>query len=351
MNVLMIGVDEKTKGGMWTVAKHYLSDTYLSREIRLKYIATATAGSKVNKILHFLRAMFDILFELLFHQWDIVHVHMAERGSFYRKRIVIAVSRLLGRRVVLHMHGAEFETWYHSLPDKRKHLVEKCLNEADCILILGEYWRSFIASLIKDPQKITVLYNAVHVPGENRYSPGAQHLLFLGEVGQRKGIYDLLTALTLIDPALPKENTLLIFGPNPDGDICERINHLGLNGRVRYMGWLDEGRKAEIFSKTAVNILPSYHEGLPMAILESMAHGIPNIATNVGAIPEAIHDNNGAIIAPGDRRALAEQILHLVLNDAKRMEKSHRAHQTALQRFSMEHHAVQLVNVYRSLLK
>lgn len=351
MKVLMVGVDEKTKGGMWTVAKNYLADEHLAREIGLKYIATATAGSKAEKISRFLRAMIHISYELLLRRWDIVHVHMAERGSFSRKRIVIAFSRLFHCRVVLHMHGAEFETWYHSLPERKKLRVRKCLDDADRILILGEYWRSFIASLINDPQKITVLYNAVHVPKENRYCEGAQNLLFLGEVSQRKGIYDLLKALALIDHALPKEHVLWLYGPNPDGDIQEQIHRLNLDKRVHYMGWLDDGRKEEVFAQTAVNILPSYHEGLPMAILETMAHGIPNIATNIAAIPEAINDKNGVMIVPGDIGALAKQILHMVLDEAERKEKSHRAHQTALQQFSMERHAEQLVREYRGVLK
>ena len=50
-----------------------------------------------------------------------------------------------------------------------------------------------------------------------------------------------------------------------------------------------------------VNILPSYNEGLPMTILETMAYGIPNISTSIASIPEVLHNNdNGFLVKPGD---------------------------------------------------
>ena len=56
-------------------------------------------------------------------------------------------------------------------------------------------------------------------------------------------------------------------------------------------------------------VLPSYHEGLPMAILEGMAAGKAIISTTVGAIPEVVTGENGALVEPGDVIALAQALL------------------------------------------
>lgn len=76
-----------------------------------------------------------------------------------------------------------------------------------------------------------------------------------------------------------------------------------------YKGWLDKSKQNEVFSNIALNVLPSYNEGLPMSILETMAYGIPNISTRVAAIPEVISDKNGYLIYTGDKKALKEAIL------------------------------------------
>lgn len=351
MKVLMVGVDEKTKGGMWSVARGYLQDQTYREATGVKYVATATVGSSVKKLLFFGLGFTKIFWLLLTQKWDIVHIHMAERGSVYRKFAVAKLAKLFDCKAVVHMHGAEFEPWYNGLPEKRKAFVRQGLNGLDAVLILGEYWRLFISSLMEEKQKVKVLYNAVPVPQNNRYRADAGNMLFLGEVGQRKGVYDLLAALRIIDSQLDAHCQLLIYGPNPDGDIAERIEKQNLQHRVRYMGWADPSQFEQLFSKVAVNVLPSYHEGLPMTILETMAYGIPNITTAVAAIPEAVNHENGALLQPGDPQMLASAILSLMCNPQLRKEKSENAYQTMVRIFSTEQHIGNVLQLYEEIIK
>ena len=120
---------------------------------------------------------------------------------------------------------------------------------------------------------------------------------------------------------------LLIYGPNPDGDITQRIESHKLQHRAHYMGWADPSQFEQLFSQVAINVLPSYHEGLPMTILETMAYGIANITTAVAAIPEAVNHENGALLQPGDTQMLADAILSLLQNPQLRKEKSDNAYQ------------------------
>lgn len=350
IKALMVGVDRSTKGGMWSVAENYLQDAGFSQSVKLRYVATASAGSPVRKAACFGVGFIRILWNMIVDRPDVVHLHTSERGSVLRKALIARLAKRMGCKVILHMHGATFQTWYMALDANGKHRVKRFLNGADCILILGEYWRSFIAEQVEDETKIHVLYNAVNVPERNPYDPGACQLLFLGEVGERKGVYDLLEAVKRIDAQLPEKTQLLLYGTNPDGDIQQRISNHGLDGRVKYCGWADRAKKEDVFSQTAVSVLPSYYEGLPMTILEAMAHGIPCVSTNVAAIPEAVDDQSGLLVQPGDIPALADAILDLVRDGEMRQAKSRRAHQRAKDMFSTEAHKRSLLQVYGDLL-
>lgn len=347
MKVLMVGVDRQTQGGMWTVAENYLNDVSFSEMTGLKYISTSITGKKSKRVLFSCRALLQIFFTLLMGDYDIVHVHMAEKGSVYRKNLVISIARIFHCKILLHMHGAEFESWYRQSSKRNQAFVRRVLQKADRIVILGEYWRKFIESLAG--QRVSVVYNAVTVPEKNFYSVHAKHLLFLGRIEKRKGIYDLLLALQKIDENLDKDIQLWIYGPDPENSMNQVISEMGLNQRVVYRGWLDKKERENIFSQVALNILPSYHEGLPMTILETMAYGIPNISTKVAAIPEVVDSENGVLICSGEVDRLANAIFTLMCNPKMREEKSCRAFDTIKTKFSLTRHLEEILSIYYEL--
>lgn len=349
MRVLMVGVDRQTKGGMWTVAENYLQNEAFCRETELKYIPTSVTGSVIKRCMFSAWALLRILVTLIFDKRDIVHVHMSERGSVYRKDMVMRLARRFGCRVVIHMHGAEFQDWYQALDEDKKAYVRGVLDRADKVIILGKYWEEFISGLVADPGKVQVVYNAVRVPEENRYNKDAKNLLFLGAVCQRKGVYDLVQAMKLADEKLDEGVRLWIYGPDVDGKIRDVIKDAGMEHRAEYRGWLGP-EKEGVFAQTAVNVLPSYNEGLPMTILETMAYGIPNISTGVAAIPEAVNDANGALVRPGDPEALARAIVELMDNAQGRKSKSEKAWADARAQFGLEGHMRQILEIYRNIL-
>ena len=240
MHVLMVGVDESTKGGMWTVAKNYLDSEQFADSTHLKYISTSITGSITGRVLFTAKALLKIIKELKTGRYDIAHIHMAERGSVYRKNIVVDLARKYGCKVVLHLHGAEFESWYKGSSNRNKSFVRSVLNKADGIIILGNYWKEFIGSLIDDQEKLHVIYNAVRVPDKNPYNSSADCMLFLGVVGQRKGIDDLLQAVKLADSDLYPSVKLLIYGPDDGYGIGTKINEYELEHRAEYCGWLSQ---------------------------------------------------------------------------------------------------------------
>lgn len=351
MNVLMVGVDASTRGGMWSVVENYLKDESFAARTGLIYVPlSVTRCNPLKKILFTCRGLRKIKRILQKEPITLVHVHMSERGSILRKGIVMKMAQKKGIKIVLHMHGAEFEVLYRQMTLKKQKKVRDILNLADRIIVLGEYWRPFISSLVKDPSSVRVVHNAVKIPDVCLYDNSCHTVLFLGEVSQRKGIHVLLEALKAAEDRLASFAQVRIFGTDVTHRIEEKIDRCGLSSWVFYGGYLEGDRKHSELMHTAVNVLPSYNEGLPMTILETMAFGIPSVAAAVAAVPEAVHSSNGILVPPGDSEALKEALIRILCDDDLREALSRQAYQDAKASFSIEKHLSAIETIYQELI-
>ena len=261
----------------------------------------------------------------------------------------------MGCKTIIHMHGATIEDWYKRQNIVVKKIIEKIFCSADKMIVLGDLWLPFMKKVMgnENESKLAVLHNAVNVPSSNSYNLDATEILFYGMLIQRKGIDDLLEAFRAIKDEVPIEIKLALYGDDYDSEekIEAKIKRFDLEGRAEYRGWLTPENREKVFSKAIVNVLPSYNEGLPMTILESMGHGIPNISTNIAAIPEAISDGiNGYLITPGDINSLKEKMKNVILNRKIREKFSESAYETAKKEFSIDSHINRLLKIYKDIL-
>ena len=202
MKVLMCCSDINTyKGGMVSVVKNYLSWEKWD-DIQICFVPTHIEGSRGRKSLYFFNAYRKIWRLLRKGEIDIAHLHMAERGSFYRKALILRLCRRFGVPVILHHHAAEFEAFYDGLSKRQKAFVRDTFMAAAVNLVLGEYWNSRLLGSLS-PGNTRILYNAVRVPETFPDRSGCTELLFLGRLGQRKGTYELLEALSRVNGELP----------------------------------------------------------------------------------------------------------------------------------------------------
>ena len=349
MRVLMVGVHKSTQGGMWTVAENYINNKAFAGKYNLKYIPSAVSGNPIKRIVFSVFGVLRVLLYALFHSFDLLHVHMSERMSVFRKGAVIKIAGIRKPKVIIHMHGAEFELWYKGLGAKKQAKVRRIINSADKIIILGEYWREFVSSLLEDKSKVEVVYNAVGCPDRSRYNPNARGLLFLGAIGKRKGVYDLLEAMKILKRD-GVDTKLVLYGPDATDGIEALIEKYGLSDCAEYRGWLSKENKEAVFRETALNILPSYNEGLPMTILETMSFGIPNITTPVAAIPEVVSSRNGYLVSPGDYKAVAERVAEFLADGGLRKRLSESSYSTIKEGFSIEKHIEKITEIYSEVL-
>lgn len=300
--VLYIGPDYRNhRGGIGAVL-----DTYSANIRPFKFIASYSNTSALNRQLVFIRAVFSLLRTLASDKdVRIVHLHTAQMGSFLRKSLLMLISQAMGRKTVLHVHASMFDKFYERATLLRPY-IRFILKRADVVVTLSEQWRHYLATHFTI-KKLVILKNVVERPATHPFLPSAEgpvKLLFLGLIGFRKGLFDLLTVLEKNHDF--DSRIQLTIGGNGEVDRLQQViadNHPA--GNVEFAGWVTGDKKQQLLRECDVYILPSYHEGLPISILEAMASGKPIISTTVGGIPEVVvPGKNGWLFAPGDLEAL-----------------------------------------------
>lgn len=310
MKILEIGPSETlARGGMAEVIRGIRESPYLGQEFEIDSFPSYIDGSLPVRLLYSLWGYLRFL--TCYRKYDLFHIHTAERGSTFRKNFYLRAVKRAGKRAVVHVHGAEYLRFYDGLAPRKKRIVDGFFRRADLVLALSDGWRRELERRFPmracrtlyngvDPAK---LQPAVSNPAEHRCS-----FLMLGRLGRRKGSYDLIAAAELAlrrNPALK----LCLAGDGEVEQVRALVREKGLEGNIEVPGWIDGAEKLRRLRDAATVVLPSYHEGLPMAILEAMAAGKAIISTTVGAIPEVVGAENGILVEPGDIPALAEALL------------------------------------------
>jgi glycosyltransferase involved in cell wall biosynthesis len=248
----------------------------------------------------------------------LVHAHVAMRGSFWRKALFLGLARLAGVPTVVHLHGSTFVEFYErECGPLRRRLVRLTLERADAVIALSESWRAYLARIVPAARLVVIpnMVDADAVQAGIERSGAARipgRILFLGEIGKRKGIYDLVCALAQIAAAQP--HARLVAGGSGELEEVRRLaRELGVERHLELPGWVDGEAKARLLAEAAIYVLPSHNENLPVSILEAMAAGLPVVSTRVGGIPDAVrHGSEGLLVMPGDKEALADGVLRLL---------------------------------------
>ncbi len=301
-------------GGMLSVIEGYQRDGIFERW-DVAFVPTHEDGSVAKRIWVYLKAFVYVFLLAVRGRVALLHCHVAMRGSFFRKFALASLGRCFGIPVILHLHGSETQQFYNSLPAFVQRLVSQQFAAAAVVFVLSESWRAFVLEVAPKAQ-VVVLPNYVGLPElAKKITTGPKiNVLFLGLVGERKGVYDLLPAFA---EAVKNEPQLFLrIGGNGEVEKAQAlVDELGLQAHVDCLGWIGGEAKNELLRDADIFVLPSYNEGLPVSILEAMSWGLPVITTTVGGIPELVKDHaNGFLISPGDRVALQRLLEQLGRN-------------------------------------
>ncbi len=306
--VLMIGVYYKhhAPGGMASVVQYY--EPYFET---FHYIASWRSSKRWSVLYYALTALVKAVFRLVTDKRiKVLHIHTAADGSFWRKSCFLRIGKRMGKRVILHVHASRFKDFYAESSKKEK--ICRNLNMADRVIVLSESWKEWFESIGVESSKLVVLHNITAYPekSEDREQDGKVHFLFLGEIGERKGVFDILRALHIHKAEMEGKLELRIGGNKNEELLIKTIRDYGLEETVRFEGWVGGEKKKSLLNWADVYILPSFNEGLPIGILEAMSYGCAVISTPVGGIPEVVKEGkNGCLVAPGNAEEIATAML------------------------------------------
>lgn len=348
-SVLMVGTDRAGRGGIRAVVCGYIEAGLFDR-YSVRYVATHRPGGAWTKAAMALLGWARVAVALTTLDAPLVHVHTASRASFWRKSVVCLLARLARRPYLLHVHGGEFMKFYaqESRPAAQR-FIRYTLANAALVIALSEQWRDRLLT-ISPAARVEVLPNGVSVPDRQELRrPGDREptLLFVGDLIQAKGVFDLIRAFARIAEHFPRLK-LTLAGGMPTPEIHELTTQLGVQERVTFPGWLGPRRLRAELAGAAIFVLPSYAEGMPMALLEAMSWGLPVIATPVGGVPQVVeHGTNGLLVTAGDIEGTAAAIARLMTEPALRESLGAAARQTVEGRFSLKATLDRLGAVYR----
>ena len=283
---------------------------------------------------------------------DTVHIHTS-RQFLFLKDIWLAkvIKKRRGIRVCVSIHVGAAETVYSRIRRFEKQSIRWINQYVDQVLFLSDALRlEFEDRGMEKSRGVTVrnFHDLSPLAREDRLAADAKlQLLFVGAIHREKGILDLLTALNTIQN---RNFHLDICGQITDGTVSEEFETLvsRLGERVSLHGYVRGSEKSALFQRADILLLPSYHEGLPLVVLEAMASGCALIVTPVGALPEFLTEENVLWVSSGDVPGIAEAISKLQAEEYLLNTMKH-ANEEKGKRFSVDAHIHQLCEIYRKL--
>ena len=320
LRIALISPPLNASGGIGRLMSYVLAQLD-SQQVAVRHIDSRGRSSRpILSFFPMLRASLTLIALKATHRVDIVHINIAHRGSTVRKGAIAWLCYLMRIPTVLHLHSFEYEDFVRNLPPLFQRVIRKMFQRADHIIVLGRIWENFLnEELGVSKRKVSILYNAAPGPPElvSRHSGLNEEnvrLLFVGQLGVRKGVPELLQALSRI-PRLPFAWSITMAGDGDIGGARQSALELGILDRVTFTGWLDSAQIRGLLESSDVLILPSHAEGFPMVIVEAFAYGVAVISSPVGAIAEIVLNNeNGLLVSVGDVDGLEQAIKALCLD-------------------------------------
>lgn len=342
--VLVVATSRKTRGGITSVIKAHESGEQWNK-FHCHWVQTHRDGSAWRKILYFVTGMTDFIIRLPFY--DIVHIHTADYGTERRKRIFAKITRLFGKKLIVHLHSSGPE---YSIGNRYRDLYRYSFTHADKVILLSNTWKQECVKAFNLPDdKMEVLYNPCPMVKPSSLEERKPYILFAGTLTHRKGYDDLIKAFAQIASKYPEWRLKLAGnGEVEQGKALTR--ELCIENQVDFLGWVNNQEKENAFRHASIYCLPSYSEGFPMGVLDAWAYHLPVVTTPVGGIPDvAIDKENVILFAPGDIMWLAKD-LDLLLSDEVLYHKICSASSDfALDKFSSKKICSQLSDIYESM--
>jgi glycosyltransferase involved in cell wall biosynthesis len=343
--LVMIGPAAQARGGVASVIEAYRAHGLFKRW-PIEYLATH--GERGRNAALALGALRRLAALALHRHRTVLHLHAAAGPGLLREALFIALAVAARCPFILHLHGGGFERFHAGAPPSAQRALRFAFERAACVLVPCASSGAWVRGVARNAQVAWVPSPVAPMPAPAE--PRCANLvLYLGTLDPAKGLHDLFAALAALRSALP-DVRLLCAGEGDRAAAAREAGRLGVGDAVKFTGWVGPSGRRALLESAAVFALPSYHEALPMSLLEAMAAGLPAVVSAVGGMPEMVADGvTGFLVAPGDTATLQRLLRKLLLDPALRSRVGAAARESVRLRCAPERAVPRLEEVYAAV--
>jgi colanic acid/amylovoran biosynthesis glycosyltransferase len=290
---------------------------------------------------------------VLIGQWmrarGISHLHAHFGGAV--STVAMIAAHTFPVTMSLTIHGPD------EFYDVRKFYLARKIETASFVLCIGTFARSQMMMLAPASQWSKLLVSPLgvdpkkFVPRRRGKTTGFVEIACVGRLVGAKGQHVLLAAFRQLSRQRPNVRLRLV-GDGPDRMSLEKFSaETGLESMVDFVGAVEPDRVRFILENADIFALPSFAEGIPVALMEAMAMEIPCVSTAITGIPELIRSEvDGILVPPGDQEQLAAALERLI-DDPDLREQLGRAGRRRVQNnFDLHRNVANLAEVFRCRL-
>jgi glycosyltransferase involved in cell wall biosynthesis len=331
----------------------------LAMDFELEHFTVGSEGRHETPLSKLIRLVFSpvaLAARIIAHRPDIVHINTSlDHRSFPRDAVYLVVARVLRRKTVFQVHGGAFPQDLYRSGFLRDQFVRRVLTSASVVVLLATSELAAYSRFVPQAD-LRVIANGMSVSPQLMAARGVRsgplRLTYLGRLVATKGVADCIEAARLL-VASGRDVTLRIAGGGPqEAALRAKAAELVDNGAVEFVGPKFGADKDRLWCETDVFVFPTSHaEGLPYALLESMAAGAVPITTRAGAAPDVIEAGvHGLFVPAADPRALCDAVIELDDDRARLARMSQQCAALIRRDYSVERLSGDFAAVYRSLV-
>jgi glycosyltransferase involved in cell wall biosynthesis len=289
---------------------------------------------------------------------DLVWIPISQTTvGFIKDSVFIIISRLFGRKVILHLRGSDFKNWMQNKASFfTKLYVKRVLKSTQGIIVLGNNIRHLFENYFP-PGKIFVVPNGAdyEIPVMEKNPGRPVKIIYLGNLQQSKGIEDVLDALVILKNRFQKKFEAAVIGAwrneNTKNSCLSKIEQHKLPVTF-YPPQINKEKLTHLASSGIFVFTPREPEGHPWVIVEAMAAGLPIISTDKGAIIESVlHGKNGFIVEPAHPEQIADKLNLLIEDAGLRKKMAQESRRLYLENFTEQKMVERLARSFNTVLQ
>lgn len=363
-SVIVVGPRPRLRGGVSTHIRTLLSGglTDWFDLVHLEVGFYDERASRAQRLADGVRKILRLRALVRRHPHAIVHLNPSmDTRSLARDLPMIVVAARRGSPVVVQFHGGLMDRPWPMRHRIVRRLVLRALERATLVVVLSRLQKESIVGTLEGGASLAIEQVPLFLdlrPFEERLARRTQvgpprSFAFVGRLVREKGVAELIEAAAVLRRG-GRDVVVEIAGAGPDEDeMRRRWQELGLGDAVMWHGFLDADPKLDLLARSDVFVLASsWLEGLPNALLEALAMGLPVIVSDVGAMAEVVEDGvNGFLVPAGDVDALADRMTYIVDHPEEARAMGRRNARMAASRFGLDSQAAVWREVYSRALE